>query len=124
MYHTKWFSFKHNSWAIVSDEKPVSEKGYYLIKFESGIYRRYNEERINSELAEFYNLNEQLDAQLMPTQYKRVSGEGAPYIESVGEIESSEYVKVTAIPQTQGSGKAKSKKKEGVLINLVFAWRE
>lgn len=65
MHGTKWFSFKHSAWAVVSDE-PMNSNGYYLIEFPSveGMYRRYSAERIEREVANQKNFSAQLDGQL------------------------------------------------------------
>ena len=68
MYGTNWFSFKHNAWATVTSE-PVTKRGYYTVElskqgFITTMFRRYNAERILSELSDQQNIDAQLDAQL------------------------------------------------------------
>lgn len=77
MYGTRWYSFKHNSYATVSDE-PVTSRGFYTIEFESGIFRRYNAERINREVSDNARVNAQLDAQGVPPAERRVTPTQAP----------------------------------------------
>lgn len=61
---TRWYSFKHNAWAIVTEEA-VTDNGYYTIQFPEvpGMYRRYNEQRIYREIAQQDNIDSQLTAQ-------------------------------------------------------------
>lgn len=62
MIGTKWFSKKHNGWAIVANEPPTA-RGFYTIKFpELGIYRRYNADRIKRELTNQENVEAEAKA--------------------------------------------------------------
>ena len=59
MHGTKWFSFKHNAWAVVTDDA-ISRHGYYTVSFpDLGIYRRYDEDRSVRECTEHQSIDTQ-----------------------------------------------------------------
>jgi len=83
MHGTRWYSFKHNVWATVTDE-PKTKNGYYTIEFDTGFFRRYNAARINAEVKEFNSINKQLEAQGIPApKYPEIS-RSIPQKQAVG----------------------------------------
>lgn len=125
MHGTNWFSFKHNTWATVTNDA-VTKRGYYTVEFpETGMFRRYNAERINREVSEHKSIDRQLDAQLGVTMQaeartvnESVSSRPTVQVGFKAFVNESgafvkEFVKVDSKPvkKTKGMGK---------LIGLVF----
>jgi hypothetical protein len=118
MYGTRWFSFKHNAWAIVSDEKPMSAKGFYLISLDNGDYRRYNEERIRREVADQRNIDAALESAALADTHVQVARQAKSEfaVELFSAVVGGYTAKGYGVPTKNVSG-AKSK---GILIGLIF----
>ena len=111
MIGKRWYSLKHNTWAVVTDE-PVTPLGYYTVQFDTGIYRRYNAERIQRELSIFESIDVQLAMQGIPVL--DVPSHGEPRLLTSPFAFVSNGILMDTKPMH----------KEGKVINLVFAWRE
>jgi len=135
MYGKRWFSFKHNAWAVVTDELQTRH-GYYTIEFpDLGIFRRYNAERI---LREIEAQNTQIDTQLGVTKHRQSETVSAgavrhhrPNANSAGVVSTPISAQNTEATPSSASNAVleyspwtKTTKHMGTLINLVFAWKD
>lgn len=115
MHNTKWYSFKHNAWATVTDE-PKTKNGYYTVclerqdKYNDGhvvtMYRRYDAERIQTEIAEHKDIDTQISAQT-----KQVATGTINTFNNTNVVSNSNAI---SVPR---EGVAR---KEGKLIGLIF----
>lgn len=137
MHNTKWFSFKHNAWAIVTSD-PKTKNGFYTVEFPSlGIFRRYNATRIRDEISNQANIDAQLDAQLVQTNIEAKIGRGrhtspaytsTPVSAPIANSSNAAVIPHATLLAKHWSAPRKpsknSAKKEGKLIGLVFAWKD
>jgi hypothetical protein len=128
MHGTRWYSFKHNSWAVVTDE-PRTKRGFYTVEFDKGIFRRYNAERIRYEAAEYVSVDSQLAAQLSPNPIPMAPAQA----HAIATLTTDTTWRPSAFDKTNVSSPFKADTRvatvtqraprKGILIGLIFEKR-
>lgn len=118
MTGTRWYSFKHNSYATVSIE-PVSKHGYYLIEFDNGLFRRYSAKRIQRECTEHKSIDTQLAMQGIPAMPVTM-----PIAVNAPQAASGIIMGIIALGEPITASVAPQRKAAGILIGLVFEGKQ
>ena len=114
MHGTKFFSFKHNAQAEVTNE-PETRNGYFTVWFPAlNMYRRYSGSRIRSEMEDQYSVGRQLAEQGIPAPMPALA------VKIDGMVLGMSRDKMEQAGIAVAQPKKTSTKKMGTLICLVF----